>query len=68
MHLVGMSTLSILLSLGPGYHHHRGKDINLGAHGPSLVSHRIGQVPLREVDFWHLFARKGQWLWGIFGL
>jgi hypothetical protein len=27
MHLVGMDTLLILLSLGPGYHHPRGQDI-----------------------------------------
>jgi hypothetical protein len=29
MHLVGMSTLLILLSLGPGYHHPRGQDITI---------------------------------------
>jgi hypothetical protein len=29
MHLVGMDTLIILLSLGPGYHHPRGQDITL---------------------------------------
>jgi hypothetical protein len=28
MHLVGMDTLLILLSLGTGYHHPRGQDIN----------------------------------------
>jgi hypothetical protein len=27
MHLVGMDTLLILLSLGPGHHHPRGQDI-----------------------------------------
>jgi hypothetical protein len=27
MHLFGMHTLLILLSLGPGYHHPRGQDI-----------------------------------------
>jgi hypothetical protein len=27
MHLVGMSTLLVLLSLGPGYHHPPGQDI-----------------------------------------
>jgi hypothetical protein len=27
MHLVGMDTLLILLSLGPGYHHPKGQDI-----------------------------------------
>jgi hypothetical protein len=27
MHLVGMDTLLILLSLGPGNHHPRGQDI-----------------------------------------
>jgi hypothetical protein len=30
MHLVGMDTLLILLSLGPGYHHARGQDITPG--------------------------------------
>jgi hypothetical protein len=29
MHLVDMSTLLILLSLGPGYHHPRGQDITI---------------------------------------
>jgi hypothetical protein len=29
MHLVGMDTLLILLSLGPGYHHPRGQDITM---------------------------------------
>jgi hypothetical protein len=29
MHLVGMNTLSILLSLGPGNHHPRGQDITI---------------------------------------
>jgi hypothetical protein len=29
MHLVGMDTLLILLSLGPGYHHLRGQDITI---------------------------------------
>jgi hypothetical protein len=29
MHLVGMDTLLILLSLGPGYHHPRGQDITV---------------------------------------
>jgi hypothetical protein len=29
MHLVGMDTLLILLSLGPGHHHPRGQDITL---------------------------------------
>jgi hypothetical protein len=27
MHIVGMDTLLILLSLGSGHHHHRGQDI-----------------------------------------
>jgi hypothetical protein len=30
MHLVGMNTLLILLSLGPGNHHPRGQDITVG--------------------------------------
>jgi hypothetical protein len=29
MHLVGLDTLIIILSLGPGYHHSRGQDITL---------------------------------------
>jgi hypothetical protein len=29
MHLVGMDTLLILLSLVPGYHHHKGQDITI---------------------------------------
>jgi hypothetical protein len=29
MHLVGMDTLFILLSLGPGFHHPRGQDITI---------------------------------------
>jgi hypothetical protein len=29
MHLVGMDTLLILLSLGPGYHHPKGWDITI---------------------------------------
>jgi hypothetical protein len=29
MHLIGMDTLLILLSLGPGYHHPRGQDITI---------------------------------------
>jgi hypothetical protein len=29
MHLVGMDTILILLSLGPGYHHPRGQDITI---------------------------------------
>jgi hypothetical protein len=38
MHLVGMSTLLILLSLGPGYHHPRGQDIT---EGPQPTSEMI---------------------------
>jgi hypothetical protein len=34
MHLVGMNTLLILLSLGLGYHHPRGQDITK-SRGPS---------------------------------
>jgi hypothetical protein len=29
MHLVGMDTLLIILSLGPGHHHPRGQDITI---------------------------------------
>jgi hypothetical protein len=29
MHLVGMDTLLIILTLGPGYHHPRGEDITI---------------------------------------
>jgi hypothetical protein len=32
MHLVGMNTLLILLSLGLGYHHPRGQDITIHTH------------------------------------
>jgi hypothetical protein len=38
MHIVGMSILSILLSLGPGYHTiHLGQDITLGEVGEQGV-------------------------------
>jgi hypothetical protein len=46
MHLIDMSTLLILLSLGPGYHHTRGQDITLVKHKPStylLGSGRFSQ-------------------------
>jgi hypothetical protein len=39
MHLVGMDTLLILLSLGPGYHHPKGQDITLTRGQP-----RVGDV------------------------
>jgi hypothetical protein len=35
MHLVGMDTLLILLSLGPGHHHARGQDITISCNTPS---------------------------------
>jgi hypothetical protein len=38
MRLVGMDTLLILLSLGPGNHHPRGQDIKGGAPGPPRES------------------------------
>jgi hypothetical protein len=37
MHLVGMDTLLILLSLGPGHHHPRGQDITL-THQISIIN------------------------------
>jgi hypothetical protein len=51
MHLVGISTLLILLSLGPGYHH----PPRLGYHNPPpktdvLASQpKLGTSPLRHV-------------------
>ena len=35
MHLVGMDTLLILLSLGPRHHHPRGQDITISCNTPS---------------------------------
>jgi hypothetical protein len=40
MHLVGMDTLLILLSLGPGYHHPRGQDITQDNFSRGLSSPR----------------------------
>jgi hypothetical protein len=37
MHLIGMDTLLILLSLGLGYHHPRGQDTH-GTCGPGVVT------------------------------
>jgi hypothetical protein len=36
MHLVGMGTLLILLSFGPGHHHPRGQDITSASLSPPL--------------------------------
>jgi hypothetical protein len=35
MHLIGIDTLLILLSLGPGHHHPRGQDITDALQGTS---------------------------------
>jgi hypothetical protein len=37
MHLVGLDTLLILLSLGPGYHHPRGQDITVSMTNISIL-------------------------------
>jgi hypothetical protein len=52
MNLVGMITLLILLSLGPGYHHHRGQDITihpLRRPRSSSVNSNLGTSPLSYV-------------------
>jgi hypothetical protein len=52
MHLVGMDTLLILLSLGPGYHHPRGYDITihpLRRLMSSSVNPNPGTFPLSHV-------------------
>jgi hypothetical protein len=52
MHLVGMDTLLILLSLGPGYHHLRGQDItihSLRRPTSSSVNPNPGTSPLGHV-------------------
>jgi hypothetical protein len=52
MHLVGMDTLLILLSLGPGNHHPRGQDITihpLRRPTSSLVNPNSGTSPLSHV-------------------
>jgi hypothetical protein len=52
MHLVGMDTLSILLSLELGYHHHRGQDITihpLRRMMSSLINSNPGTSPLSHV-------------------
>jgi hypothetical protein len=52
MHLIGMDTLLILLSLRPGYHHPRGQDIPihpLRRSTSSLVNPNLGTSPLSHV-------------------
>jgi hypothetical protein len=49
MHLVEMSTLLILLSLGPGYHHPRGQDITPWYY--SYVSLTSSLRPLPSISF-----------------
>jgi hypothetical protein len=68
MHLFGMDTLLIVLSLGLGYHHPRGQDITshpLRRPTFSLVNHNPGTSPLSHVcvssvvichDMWPLWA------------
>jgi uncharacterized membrane protein len=41
MHLVGMNTLLILLSLGPGHHHPRGQDITKRTKGMSTTKNVV---------------------------
>jgi hypothetical protein len=41
MNHVGMDTLLILLSLGPGYHHPKGQDITFDLHFSQLVTQGI---------------------------
>jgi hypothetical protein len=56
MHLVGMDTLLILLSLGPGYHNSKGQDITsptpicvgLSTNCTMNSSNRIGQATMRS--------------------
>jgi hypothetical protein len=56
MHFVCMDTILILLSLGPGYHHHMGQDIT--ADGASAVrkphgnSHTTEARPLNPCTAW----------------
>jgi hypothetical protein len=53
MHLVGMDTLLILLSLGPGYHHPRGQDIALCC----LLVATTSQPPTPSIlGAWHEFV------------
>jgi hypothetical protein len=52
MHLVGMDTLLILLSLGPGYQHPRGQDITihpLRKPASSSVNPNLETSPLSHV-------------------
>jgi hypothetical protein len=51
MHLIGMDTLLILLSLGPGYHHPRGQDITVASFGQCYLGQ--GQAQAR----WRLLPR-----------
>jgi hypothetical protein len=46
MHLVGMNTLLILLSLGPGYHHPRDQDITVASFGQCYLGR--GQARARR--------------------
>jgi hypothetical protein len=63
MHLVGMDTLLILLSLRPGYHHPRGKDIYF-KHSPrptfvrscSHISPYLSLDPLSPKITLHMYA------------
>jgi hypothetical protein len=46
MHLVGMDTLLVLLSLGPGSHHPRGQDITI--HPPLEDRRPRWSTPIQE--------------------
>jgi hypothetical protein len=58
MHLIGMDTLLVLLSLGPGYHHPRGQDITihpLRRLTSSSVNPSPGTSPLSHVGVSSVF-------------
>jgi hypothetical protein len=50
MHLIGMGTLLILLSLGPGHHHPRGQDITCVFSRTGGLSLSIYLCVLHHVD------------------
>jgi hypothetical protein len=61
MHLIGMYTLLILLSLRPGYHHPRGQDITSSKDSGSVVPNDVPlQEPLNEPEP-KTSLRRSQW-------
>jgi hypothetical protein len=73
MHLVGMITLLILLSLGPGNHHLRGQDItedeaiegirlqaveNINKYQAETIKWRDRKVRLKNIEPGHLVLRR----------